>query len=113
LIGGECTVQLKGKGKGGRNQELALRMALIAERQGWPAGWTYLQGGSDGRDGPTDAAGGVVNSQTLKKMRAAGVDPVAALKDNDSYHALKAAGDLLVTEATGTNVADLGVLYKP
>lgn len=113
LIGGECTVQIKGKGKGGRNQELALRMALIAEREGWPAGWTYLQGGSDGRDGPTDAAGAIVNSQTLKKMRAAGVDPVAALKDNDSYHALKAAGDLLVTEATGTNVADLGVLYKP
>ena len=113
LIGGECTVQVKGKGMGGRNQELALRLAMKAEEEGWPAGWTYIQGGTDGRDGPTDAAGAVVNGQTLKKMRAAGVDPAAALKNNDSYHALKAAGDLLMTGATGTNVADLGVLYRP
>ncbi len=113
LIGGECTVQVKGKGMGGRNQELALRLAMKAEEEGWPAGWTYIQGGTDGRDGPTDAAGAIVNGQTLKKIRAAGVDPAAALKNNDSYHALKAAGDLLVTGATGTNVADLGVLYRP
>ena len=112
LFGGETTVLIKGKGLGGRNQELALRVALAAEAAGWKGPWVFLSGGTDGRDGPTDAAGGLVDHTTLSRMKDAGVDPVAMLADNDSYHALKAVGDLLVTGATGTNVADLQVLIR-
>lgn len=111
LFGGETTVQITGTGAGGRNQELALRVALIAEAEGWE-NWTYLQGGTDGRDGPTDAAGGLVDARTLPNIRAAGHDPKALLANNDSYAALKAAGSLLMTGATGTNVADLGILIR-
>ncbi|MFA8440783.1 glycerate kinase [Yoonia sp.] len=105
--GGETTVVLQGSGRGGRNQELALRIAVEAERRGWVA-WTCLQGGSDGRDGPTDAAGGLVDQDTLGKIT--GLD--ARLANNDSYAALDEAGDLLLTDATGTNVADLGVMIR-
>jgi len=113
LFGGETTVRLTGDGLGGRNQELALRVALEAERAGWRAGWVFLSGGTDGRDGPTDAAGALVDHATLERIRDAGIDPQEALGRNDSYHALKAAGDLLITGATGTNVADLQVLMRP
>lgn len=112
LFGGETTVHLKGNGLGGRNQELALRVALMAEKLGWQDDWFFLSGGTDGRDGPTDAAGGLVGNSTLSRMRAAGVDPLDALARNDSYHALRSAGDLLITGATGTNVADLQVLIR-
>ncbi|KAA9009363.1 glycerate kinase type-2 family protein [Histidinibacterium aquaticum] len=114
LWGGEPTVKLgKGDGLGGRSQELALRIALLAEARRWPEGWVCLCGGSDGIDGPTDAAGGIVDAGSLDRMRAAGVDPEEALARNDSYHALKASGDLLITGPTGTNVADLGLLWRP
>lgn len=112
LFGGETTVKLTGTGLGGRNQELALRVALLAEQQGWGEGWVFLSGGTDGRDGPCDAAGGIVDGGTLKRMREAGVSPEDMLANNDSYHALQAAGDLLMTGATGTNVADLQVLIR-
>ena len=72
-----------------------------------------LCGGTDGVDGPTDAAGGLVDDKSLARMRAAGVDPAAALANNDSNRALAASGDLLVTGATGTNVADLQILILP
>ncbi len=107
LFGGETTVQLTGDGKGGRNQELALRVALHFERKRGP--WVYLQGGTDGRDGPTDAAGGLVNDQTMTALRAK-ANPEALLLNNDAYTALKAAQALLMTGGTGTNVADLGIL---
>ena len=113
LWGGETTVHIKGTGFGGRNQELALRIALEAERRGWPEGWVCLQGGTDGRDGPTEAAGGLVDSGTLGRIRAKGGDPEALLANNDSNAALALAGDLLITDATGTNVADLGILIRP
>lgn len=109
--GGETTVVLKGDGRGGRNQELALRIAIEAEARGW-TDWTCLQGGSDGRDGPTDAAGGLVDDGTLQRIKATGADLDALLANNDSYQALKLAGDLLMTDATGTNVADLGVMIR-
>ncbi len=112
LFGGETTVRLQGHGKGGRNQELAVRVALAAETQGWDADWVFLSGGTDGRDGPTDAAGGLVDGGSLARTRATGLDPHNALANNDSYHALKASGDLLMTGATGTNVADLQVLIR-
>ena len=117
-FGGETVVRLRGGGRGGRNQELALRVALLAEAEagrtggrtgGLAPGWAFLAAGSDGRDGPTEAAGGLVDAGTPGRIRAAGIDPAAALAENDSNPALAAAGDLFVTGATGTNVADLAV----
>lgn len=107
LWGGETTVVIKGKGRGGRNQELALRIAREAKQRGW-TDWTCLQGGSDGRDGPTDAAGGLVDQGTISRIS----DLEGCLARNDSYAALAQAGDLLMTGATGTNVADLGVMIR-
>ena len=111
VAGGETTVTVRGAGKGGRNQELALAFALEAAR-GPLAGrgdWVFLAAGTDGRDGPTDAAGGIVDGTTAARIRSAGVDPVAALADNDSCRALDVAGALLRTGATGTNVADVAL----
>jgi hydroxypyruvate reductase len=71
--------------------------------------WVFLSGGTDGRDGPTDAAGGLVDAGTVARMRAAGHDPQAILDNNDSFHGLQAAEDLLVIGGTGTNVADVQV----
>jgi hydroxypyruvate reductase len=110
-FGGETTVTLTGQGKGGRNQELALRMALIAQDAGFDFPWCFLSGGTDGRDGPTDAAGALVDSNTLVRLKAAHVDIDACLQENDSYAALKATNDLLITGATGTNVADLQLFF--
>ena len=107
LLGGETTVTLRGGGLGGRNQELALRVALALEGR---AGWRFLSAGTDGRDGPTDAAGAVVDGESCARIRSAGADPKALLAENDSYHALHCAGDLLITGGTGTNVADLQIL---
>lgn len=107
LWGGETTVVLQGTGRGGRNQELALRIALEARARGW-RDWVCLQGGTDGRDGPTDAAGGIVDQDTLARID----DVTGLLANNDSYVALAQAGALLMTGATGTNVADLGVLIR-
>ena len=109
LFGGETTVILQGDGRGGRNQELALRLALLAETRGLTGDWLFLSGGTDGRDGPTDAAGAIVDRGSLARMRAAGADPIACLANSDSYAALAASGDLLITGATGTNVADLQI----
>jgi len=110
LAGGETTVTLSGNGKGGRNQEMALAFALAAEQQQLSGDWTFLSGGTDGRDGPTDAAGGIVDTGSLLRIRRAGFDPLAMLNRHDSYPALQAANDLLITGATGTNVADLQIL---
>jgi glycerate 2-kinase len=107
LWGGETTVALRGKGKGGRNQELALRIAQQAAARGWGR-FLCLAGGSDGRDGPTDAAGGIVDHTTLTRID----DLDARLAANDSYHALAMADALFITGPTGTNVADLGVLIR-
>lgn len=112
VYGGETTVVVTGDGLGGRNQELALRVALLAEVDGWDGPWVFLSGGTDGRDGPTQAAGGLVDQTTLSKMRAAGVDPEEALAANNSNHALAAADALLTIGATGTNVADIQVLIR-
>ncbi len=108
IFGGETTVTLRGSGKGGRNQELALRVAM--GMQGFGRDWVFLSGGTDGRDGPTDAAGGLVDPGTLARIAAAGQDVEALLANNDSHAALAAAQDLLLTGATGTNVADVQAL---
>jgi hydroxypyruvate reductase len=112
LAGGETTVTIRGGGRGGRNQEMALAFALAAERSGPRGSWVFLSAGTDGRDGPTDAAGAVVDGSTLARGRRAGLDPRRALDDNDSYAFLDAAGALLRTGATGTNVADLQVFLE-
>ena len=104
IYGGETTVTLTGKGLGGRNQEMALAAAIALRGREHIA---FLSVGSDGTDGPTDAAGGVADGATYERMKSAGVSPEAALADNDSYHALKACGDLIVTGPTGTNVNDI------
>ncbi|MEO0543551.1 MAG: DUF4147 domain-containing protein [Pseudomonadota bacterium] len=106
IAGGETTVQLVGNGKGGRNQELALRFAT--HMQDTPGPWVFLSGGTDGRDGPTDAAGGLIDHNSLARI---GVERLKqALDNNDAYHALESSGDLLMTGGTGTNVADLQIL---
>lgn len=108
IFGGETAVTLKGTGLGGRNQELALRVAMAMPDLG--RGWVFLSGGTDGRDGPTEAAGGIVDAGSPARIVAAGGDPEALLANNDSNRALTLAGDLLVTGATGTNVADVQIL---
>ena len=108
LAGGEPVLRVQGDGRGGRAQELALRLAVALE--GVP-GITVLVAGTDGRDGPTDAAGGFADGGTLARVRATGCDPLAALADNDSNRALAAADDLFITGPTGTNVADLVVAW--
>ena len=106
--GGEPTVEVTGNGLGGRNQELSLRVALAL--QGLDRPWLYLSGGTDGRDGPTDAAGAVVDNGTLNRAKAAGLDVIAELENSNSHQVLQATGDLLITGGTGTNVADLHIL---
>ena len=108
LFGGETTVTVRGAGKGGRNQELALAAALAL------AGTRDISLASlatDGTDGPTDAAGGLVDGETVERAAAQGRSARAALDDNDAYPLLAAAGDLLVTGPTNTNVNDLIALF--
>ena len=106
IAGGETVVHLTGNGLGGRNQELVLAAAPAL------AGLEHccvFSVGSDGTDGPTDAAGGYVDGQTDAALRTAGWDVFAALQNNDAYHALQAIGSLLITGPTGTNVNDVSV----
>lgn len=110
IWGGETTVTVRGTGIGGRNQELALRVAALADEQPLPDPWIFLSGGTDGRDGPTDAAGAIVDQGTLARIRSGGRDPFKLLENNDSHAALNASDDLLITGATGTNVADIQIL---
>ena len=106
IAGGETVVHLTGKGLGGRNQELALAAApMIAGIDGA----AVFSVGSDGTDGPTDAAGGYVDSRTDAALRAQGLLAADVLKDNDAYHALKAVDGLIMTGPTGTNVNDVAV----
>ncbi len=104
IIGGETTVTLKGRGLGGRNQEIALAAAIALD--GLPNTLVAALG-TDGTDGPTDAAGAIALGETLRRARARGLDAQAQLADNDAYHFFQALGDLIVTGPTGTNVNDL------
>ena len=106
LAGGETVVHLTGHGLGGRNQELAL--AAAPGLAGLPA--AVFSVGSDGTDGPTDAAGGYVDGDTAAALAARGLDAGAVLADNDAYHALQAVDGLIVTGPTGTNVNDVAVV---
>jgi len=107
VAGGETTVVVRGGGRGGRNQELALAAAIAGEGD---RGWSLLAAGTDGSDGPTDAAGACVDGATVGRGRAQGLDARAALADNDSFGFFSAEGGLLRTGPTGTNVMDLALL---
>lgn len=114
LAGGETTVTVRGNGKGGRNQELALRLALELEKHPTPAATSVLCLGTDGSDGPTDAAGGLLRPETLARARAKGLHPEPYLENNDSYTFLKQAEALLITGPTRTNLMDIvAVLLDP
>ncbi|MBP3411032.1 MAG: glycerate kinase [Clostridia bacterium] len=106
LAGGETVVHLTGKGKGGRNQELALSAAIGMEGNNTMAVFSI---GSDGTDGPTDAAGGYTDGDTAAELRAKGLEVYKVLQDNDAYNALKAVDNLIFTGPTGTNVNDVAV----
>jgi hydroxypyruvate reductase len=106
IAGGETTVYVRGAGKGGRNQEFALAAAVeLAGEEGMAA----LAGGTDGIDGPTDAAGAYVDGTTIARASALGLDPGEHLSRNDAYPFFEALGDLVVTGPTGTNVADVAI----
>lgn len=104
ISGGETTVRVLGDGLGGRNQEFALAAAIELEGRDRVV---VLSGGTDGTDGPTDAAGGVVDGTTIERARVLALDAGDFLRRNDSYHFLQATGDLLVTGPTFTNVMDV------
>lgn len=104
ISGGETTVTIRGKGLGGRNQEFALAAAI--EIKGLE-NVVILSGGTDGTDGPTDAAGAIADGTTLKRAKALGLDAEHHLRDNDSYHFFQSLDDLLITGPTYTNVMDL------
>ena len=107
ICGGETVVHLTGTGKGGRNQEIALSAAKgIAGLENT----VVFSVGSDGTDGPTDAAGGIVDGSTMANLQEKGISIDAILQNNDAYHALQAVDSLIITGPTGTNVNDLTVL---
>lgn len=107
IYGGETTVTLKGNGLGGRNQEMALRAAIELKGR---ENVIFASAGSDGTDGPTDAAGGIVDGNTYYEMVKKGINPEAELENNNSYYALKAVDALVITGPTGTNVNDLTLI---
>lgn len=107
LFGGEPTVKVGGEGLGGRNQHLALLMAGYLRNQ---PGITFLSGGTDGSDGPTDAAGAVVDSQTYPNAEQLNLDIEAYTRNHDSYHFFKNEGGLIFTGPTHTNVMDIMVI---
>ncbi len=102
---GETTVTVKGVGKGGRNQEMALTAAI--ELKNTDKQIIFASVGSDGTDGPTDAAGGFADKNTYMKMKNAGINPENELSNNNSFSALKAVNSIIITGATGTNVNDI------
>jgi hydroxypyruvate reductase len=104
IAGGETTVTVRGRGRGGRCQEFALAAALAVHAE---EELVVLAAGTDGTDGPTEAAGALIDGRSVLRGQAAGLDARRALDDNDSHHYLRASGDLLVTGPTNTNLLDL------
>jgi glycerate-2-kinase len=107
IAGGETTVIVIGKGRGGRNQEIAL--AAVQNLKGMN-GMVVASLSTDGVDGPTDAAGAVVDGKTLDRAAEMGLTPEEYLAENDSYHFFSKLGDLIFTGPTGTNVNDISVI---
>jgi glycerate 2-kinase len=111
LGGGEATVTVRGDGIGGRNTEFALAAALELERRGLHE-WTVASLATDGQDGPTNVAGAIADARTCARSREAGVDPQAALANNDSLRVFEAAGGVVAPGPTGTNVNDLYIAVR-
>ena len=107
LSGGETTVTITGSGLGGRNQEFALSASIDISGK---KNIVMLSGGTDGTDGPTDAAGAFSDTFTLKRAEEMGLDPYRFLANNDSYHFFQKLGDLFITGPTNTNVMDLRIV---
>jgi glycerate 2-kinase len=107
LFGGETTVKMTGNGAGGRNQHLALLLAILLQNH---PGITILSAGTDGTDGPTSAAGAVVDSDTISGVLTKNIDPAKYLREFDSYHFFKKAGGQIITGPTMTNVMDIIVV---
>ncbi len=107
ISGGETTVTVKGNGIGGRNMELALAFAMEIEGL---EGISLLSAGTDGTDGPTDAAGAIVDGETIKKAKAISMNPLEYLNNNDSYNFFKKIDGLFITGPTGTNVMDIQIV---
>jgi hydroxypyruvate reductase len=110
IAGGETTVTVQGRGRGGRCQEFALAAALELEAG---ESLVVLAAGTDGTDGPTDAAGGLIDAGTVARCGPAGLDPARALADNDAHALLTATGDSVVTGPTNTNLLDLYLILRP
>jgi glycerate 2-kinase len=110
IAGGETTVTVRGSGRGGRCQEFALAAALALEGGD---SLVVLAAGTDGTDGPTDAAGGLIDAGTVARGRVAGLDPARALADNDAHALLTATGDIVATGPTNTNLLDLYLILRP
>lgn len=111
LFGGETTVTVRGSGKGGRNQELVLAVLRTLRNVKQP--YIFLSCGTDGTDGPTDAAGAFISPEIYQAARAAKLSPRAYLQDNDAYHFFEQTGGLIKTGPTGTNVMDIGIALIP
>lgn len=118
VAAGETTVQVRGTGQGGRSQEMALSAALAMDAlyrdpKAVQADLLFLAAGTDGADGPTDAAGAMAHLDTVREAKAQGLNPRAALENNDShgfFRAYAGGADHMVTGPTGTNVMDLDIL---
>jgi hydroxypyruvate reductase len=108
ISGGETTVTVKGNGLGGRNQEFCLAAAIDLRKLAPRV--VILSGGTDGNDGPTDAAGGIVDPLTLDRAEKSGLRTMDFLENNDAYHFLQNTGDLLITGPTNTNVMDVRII---
>lgn len=110
LLGGELVCPVNGNGKGGRNMETALRVSVLLQKHKTNRCWVFLSGGTDGTDGPTDSAGGVVDQDSYFMMIQKGWDPLKELSNSNSYPILKDIGSTLDTGPTGTNVNDILIL---
>lgn len=111
ISGGETTVNIKGNGKGGRNQEFALHFLKVMKNKFPKQKYFLLSAGTDGRDGPTNAAGAIINDQTYKNLNDRNINLEEELKNNNSYEVLKKLKSLVIIKGTNTNVADVQILY--
>ncbi len=110
LSGGETTVKVKGRGKGGRNQEFSLHFLREMKRSNPKKDFFLLSAGTDGRDGPTNAAGGIVDMNSIDKIKEKNINLIKELKENNSYDVLKKINSLVIIKGTNTNVADIQIL---
>jgi len=110
ISGGETTVKITGEGKGGRNQEFALQFLRKVKKEIPSLQFTILSAGTDGRDGPTNAAGAIINNDSLDQIKRKKINLSNELKNNNSYNVLQKIESLVIINGTNTNVADIQLL---